>query len=533
MKRIVPAIVCQAALALSLCAQGTGELHFCLRADPKTFDPQLVEDEPSETVRYLTGGVLIRLNRSTQKLEPELASSWRISENGRRIDFHLRPGLQFSDGSALTADDVAWTIKRVFDPALHSPVGDVFRSGPGDVETRVIAPDAVTVRFPAPVSALALQFDQLTIQSHRAAGDQAPVAGPFVVAEYKPGNYVLLRRNNRYWKRDANGRQLPYLAGIRLDIQQNRDVESLWFRRGEIHLIGKLDPELYEALARESPASVHDAGPSLDWVQLWFNQVSAAPISAVRKGWFASTAFRRAISYAINREDICRVVYHGHAKPAAGPVSVSNRFWFNAALKPDEHSPSRALELLASDGFRKRGDTLFDRAGTAVEFSIVTNSGNRLHERILAMIQQDLAAIGIRVHTVTLDFPSLIERITRTYDYDACLLPLMAGLDPSDQMNVWLSSGAEHQWNPRQAKPATPWEAEVDALMRTQASASDDEARKAAWDRVQQIVHEQVPFIFLVNPDAMCAISPKLRNGAPALVWPQVFWNVERLVITP
>jgi len=532
-KRVFPAVVCQVALALGLSAQGTGELRFCLRADPKTFDPQLVEDEPSETVRYLTGGVLIRLNRSTQKLEPELASSWRVSESGRRIDFHLRPALQFSDGSALTADDVAWTMKRVLDPALHSPVGDAFRSGPGEVETRVTARDAVTIRFPAPLSALALQFDQLVIQSHRAAQDQGPVAGPFVVAEYKPGNYVLLDRNRHYWKRDAEGRQLPYLASVRLDIQQNRDVESLWFRRGQIQFIGKLDPELYELLARESPASVHDAGPALDWVQLWFNQVPSAPIASPRKAWFASTAFRRAVSYAINRDDICRVVYRGHAKPAAGPVSVSNRFWFNAALKPDELSPSRALELLASDGFRKRGDTLFDRAGRPVEFSIVTNSGNRLHERILAMLQQDLAAIGIRVRTVTLDFPSLIERITRTYDYDACLLPLIAGLDPSDQMNVWLSSGAEHQWNPRQAKPATPWEAEVDTLMRTQASASDDKARKAAWDRVQQILHEQVPFIFLVNPDAMCAISPKLRNAVPALLRPQVFWNVERLTVTP
>ena len=533
MKRMLRFAACQAALAAGLSAQGTGDLRFCLRADPKTFDPQLVEEEASETIRYLTGGVLIRLNRSTQKLEPELASSWRISENGRRIDFRLRPGLRFSDGSALTADDVAWTMKRVFDPALHSPVGDVFRSGPGDVETRVTAPDAITIRFPAAVSALALQFDQLAIQSRRTVQGKGPVAGPFEVADYKPGNYVLLDRNNRYWKRDANGRQLPYLAGIRLDIQQNRDVESLWFRRGQIQFIGKLDPELYDALARESPASVHDAGPSLDWVQLWFNQVPSAPVDAARKAWFASTAFRRAISYAIDRDDICRVVYRGHAKPAAGPVSASNRFWFNAALKPDEHSPSRALELLASDGFRKRGDTLFDRAGRPVEFSIVTNSGNRLHERILAMMQQDLAAVGIHVHTVTLDFPSLIERITRTYDYDACLLPLIAGLDPSDQMNVWLSSGAEHQWNPRQTKPATPWEAEVDSLMRAQASAGNDKARKAAWDRVQRIVHDRVPFIFLVNPDALCAISPKLRNAAPSLVWPQVFWNAERLAIAP
>ena len=533
MKPVPRAFACQAVFLLALSAQGSGELRFCLRSDPKTFDPQLVEDESSEAIRYLSGGVLIRLNRSTQKLEPALASSWQVSEKGRRIDFTLRPNLEFSDGTPLTAEDVAWTMRRVFDPALHSPVGDGFRSAPGDVETRVTAPGAITIRFPAPVSALALQFDQMAIECRGARKGQAPVAGPFAVAEYKPGDYVLLRRNEHYWKHGADGRPLPQAATMRLDIQQNRDVEALWFRRGQIHWIGKLDPELFDLIGRESPASVRDAGPSLDWVQLWFNQTPSAPIAPARRAWFASSAFRRAISLAINREDICRVVYHGHAQPAAGPVSPSNKLWFNAALQPDPHSPGRALDLLAADGFRKRGDTLFDRAGTAVEFSIVTNSGNRLHERMLTMIQQDLAAIGIRVRIVTLDFPSLIERITRTFDYDACLLPIVAGIDPSDQMNVWLSSGAEHAWYPRQPKPATPWEAEIDGLMHAQASAIDDKTRKAAWDRVQQIVHDQVPFIFVVNPDAMCAVSPKLRNAAPALVWPQVFWNADQLAVSP
>lgn len=527
------AIVCVCFCLTAALGQAGGELRFCLRSDPRTFDPQLVEDESSEVIRYLTGGVLIRLNRSTQTLEPALASSWRISEKGRRIDFKLRPNLRFSDGTPLTADDVAWTMRRVMNPALHSPVGDGFRSGPGDIETKVTAPDALTIRFPAPVSALALQFDQLAIECRLSTKGRARVSGSFEVAEYKPGNYVLLRRNEHYWKHGADGRSLPIAATVRLDIQQNRDVEALWFQRHQIHLISKLDPELYDLIGRDSPGTVYDAGPSLDWLQLWFNEVPSAPIAGTRKTWFASNSFRRAISLAIDREDICRVVYHGHAKPAAGPVSSSNRFWFNAALKPDPHSPSRALELLVADGFRKRGDTLFDRAGTPVEFSIVTNSGNRLHERTLAMIQEDLAVLGIHVRVVTLDFPSLIERITRTFDYDACLLPIVAGLDPSDQMNVWLTSGAQHEWYPQEPKPATAWEAEVDVLMRRQASEVDDQTRKAAWDRVQQIVHDQVPTVFLVNPDAMCAVSPKLRSAAPAFIWPQVFWNVDQLSVNP
>ena len=100
-------------MALMLCglaaASSASELRFCLRIDPKTFNPLLVEDEASQTVRYLTGGVLIRLNRYTQELEGELATKWKVSENGRRIDFDLRPGVRFSDGTPFTCDDVVYT----------------------------------------------------------------------------------------------------------------------------------------------------------------------------------------------------------------------------------------------------------------------------------------------------------------------------------------------------------------------------------------------------------------------------------------
>src|SRR5271165_308234 len=97
------------------------ELRFYLGSDPKTFNPALVSDDASETVRYLTGGVLLRLNRETQKLEPELAMAWRVSPDGRTITFTLRQGVYFSDGTPFTARDVTYTMDQLMDPALHSP----------------------------------------------------------------------------------------------------------------------------------------------------------------------------------------------------------------------------------------------------------------------------------------------------------------------------------------------------------------------------------------------------------------------------
>ena len=532
MLRYIAALFVTAALffAATPSAESAGELRFCLRGDPKSFNPLLVEDEYSETLLYLTGGVLVRLNRYTQELEGELATKWRVSENGRRIDFELRPNVRFSDGTQFTCEDVAYTMRRLMDPALHAPTADSFRSAPGPVETKCNGPSSVMVRLPAPVASLAARFDQVAMISSRSPKKEAAVLGPFMVTEYKPGVEVLLRRNPNYWKHDANGRQLPYLDSVRLDIQQNRELELLRFRRGELDIVNKLDPEMYDRLSREMPHRVVDAGPSLDWEVVFFNQVASSPLPEYKKAWFRSAEFRRAIWEGVNRDDISRIVYRGHAKPAAGPVSSSNRFWINAALKPPAYSPDAALALLSRDGFHRSGDSLVDRSGHPVEFSMITNAGNKLHERTLAMIQQDLAKLGIHLNVVVLDFPSLIERISRSYNYESVLMAFTnVDLDPSDQMNIWLSSGPNHQWNPGQKTPATPWEAEVDKLMQAQAAAQNIQQRKVYFDKVQQIVAEKAPMLFLVNPDALSAVSSNLKNVTPALLRPQIYWNVERL----
>jgi peptide/nickel transport system substrate-binding protein len=513
-------------------ANAANELRFCLRTEPKTFNPLLVEDESSSSIRYLTGGVLIRLNRYTQELEGELATKWKVSENGRRIDFELRRGVRFSDGTPFSCDDVAYTMRQLMDPALHSSTGDAFRSAPGEVEIKCTSPSSATVRFPGPVAALAKQFDEVAVLSAASPRKESAVLGPFELGEYKPGAYVLLKRNPNYWKRDANGHALPYLDSIRLEIQQNRELELLRFRRGELDLVNKLDPDMFDRLSSEMPRAVVDAGPSLDWETVFFNQLQNSPLPEYKRRWFRSADFRRAVSEAIRRDDMVRIVYHGHARAAAGPVSVANHFWLNPSIKPASGSDTAALALLQHSGFRRSGSALLDRDGNKVEFSMITNAGNKLHERMLALIQQDLARVGIELNVVALDFPSLIERISRTYNYESVLMAWSnIDLDPSAQMNIWLSSAANHQWNPSEKTPESVWEAQVDKLMQEQNSSQDPNKRKAYFDQVQQIVAEQAPMLFLVNPNALSAVAPNVKNATPAVLDPQTFWNAERLQI--
>lgn len=518
--------------ALAAVAAAESHLRFCVRTEPKSFNPLLVSNDAEETVRYLTGGVLVRLNRQSQQLEPELAESWKVSKDGRQITFKLRHGIVFSDGTPFSAEDVAYTVKQLMDPSLHSATGDAFRTGPGTVETRIIAPDHIVITFPAPVASLDRAFDQVAIMSSKSPKKEAAVLGPFFVADYKPGISVLLARNPNYWKKDSEGHRLPYIDSVQLDVQSNRDLELLQFRRREVDLINSLDSEYFDRLASVSPSLVRDAGPSLDTEQMWFNEVPKAPIPGYKRNWFRSTRFRIAVAHAINYQDLCRVVFNGHAQPAAGAVSPANKFWFNNKLKPYAYDPDDALKQLALDGFHMQDGTLFDRGGNKVEFSIITNAGNKYRENMALLIQQDLQKIGIQVSIATLDFPSLIERITQSFNYDAAILGLTnVDLDPNDQMNVWLSSSENHQWNPSQKSPSTPWEAEIDHLMRAQASATDLRVRKQSFDRVQEIVMEQAPFIYLVDRNALSAVSPAVKGAAPVALRPQTYWNAERLTI--
>jgi peptide/nickel transport system substrate-binding protein len=510
-------------------------LRFLMRADARTLDPLLVEDSSSETIRYLTSGVLVRLNRFTQQATPALATQWKVSEGGKRIEFVLRPGVRFSDGSAFVPADVVATVRRMMDPAVGSPLADEFGGAGKLVEAKVTGVDSVSIRFASPIANLPDLFDQVTIQSAKGVDRNKACLGPFVIADRKAGAFIRLRRNPNYWELDDQGNPLPRLDEIRIDIQTNPEAEALAFDRGEVDLIQNLDADLFERMARQGRRSnLHDAGPSLDTEQLWFNLVPTAPLPDYKKQWFASARFRRAFSAAIQRDDLCRLIYKSHAVPAVGPVAPSNKTFFNASLPGRSKSFEVAMKEIAADGFTRRGSDLFDRYGHLVELSIITNAGSKVHERMLVMIQQDVAKLGIRLNILTLDFPSLIERITRTFAYEAVLLSMTnVGIDPNEQMNVWLSSAPNHQWNPNQKSPATAWEREIDKYMTAQAAATDLTTRKKLFARVQEIAREQEPFIYLVHPNALCAISSRVRNAAPVLLRPQAYWNIERLAVDP
>jgi peptide/nickel transport system substrate-binding protein len=506
-----------------------GELAWAIGYDPKTFDPAKVDDQESELVRYLTAGVLLRFNRAALKEEPQLAENWSLSPDGRTLVFKLRAGLQFSDGTRLTARDAAWSIRRVLLPATGAPAAEEFLSASSvTVET----PDerTVIVHLPQRVIGIGKVFDEIAIEPADRDSEGRVTAGPFVVADYRRSQYVRLRRNPHYSGRDSKGAALPYATGIRLDIQGNQEQEVRLFERGEYDMIDSLPPEYFGLLRQKAPNAVRDLGPSLNTEQMWFNQAAGSPLPAWEKAWFQSQTFRVAISRAIHRADLARIAYEGHATPAYSFISPANAAWYNRSISVPHEDVSAAKAALAKSGFQMQRSQLTDAAGHPVKFSILTNAGNAARLKMATLIQEDLKEIGIQVTVVALDFPALIERLMHTQDYEACLLGLEnVDPDPNAMMNIWLSSSPNHQWSPAEKIPSTPWEAEIDRAMNLQGSSLKDTERKQAVDRVQQIVADQQPFIYLVYPNALYAVSPKLEGVQPSVLEPGLVWNIENL----
>jgi peptide/nickel transport system substrate-binding protein len=533
-----------------------GQLVVILRAEPRTLNPVLAIDSPSKDVVWRTMADLIHINAETQRTEPALARSWTVSRDGRRFTLALRRGVRFSDGDAFDADDVLFSFQVYLDENVASPQRDLLIVGGQPITLRKIDQHTVQVDLAEayataerlfhgiamlPRHLLEKPYHEGRLATTWTLGTPAQAfagLGPFRLKEHRPGQRLELERNPFYWKSDRAGNQLPYLDRIVFTFVPSEDAQAVRFQSGEANVTTRLSAANFAVLMRDQGTRNYellDAGPGLDYTFLFFNQnnlTEKGPAAVARKqAWFRQLPFRQAVSLAIDREGIVRLVYRGRATPLWGHVPPGNKLWVNRSLPMPGRSVARARQLLRQAGFTWKADgTLVDKEGQAVEFTVVTNTGNTERIQIATIIQDDLKQLGMRVNVVTLELRALLDRLLTTRDYEACVLGLGGGDgDPYSEMNVWLSSGGTHLWNPAQSQPATTWEAEIDTLMRRQLTTRDVPLRKRLYDRVQELVAQQLPIIALVSPNVLVGATKGLGNLRPAILDHHALWNVDEL----
>ncbi len=544
-------------IVISEVATRGGKLVSSLRSEPRTFNRLVDQSFPVDLFSILTSSKLIRVNRATRALEPGLVEKWATSPDNLTFTLTLRDGVTWSDGTPFTSADVLFTFQAIYDPKVGSVIANGVRVQGQPL--KVTAPDAktVVVTLPGAFGPGIAILDNVHIQpKHKlqaaldagrfsqALGVDTPPAnlaaiGPFVLRSYEPGQRMVFDRNPRYWKKDAAGIQLPYADQVVLEVVPDQNAELVRLQSGQIDMLQQQvrpeDVATLRPLIDQGRVRVLELGVGTDPDLLFFNLRSYYWEKDPRRDWITRKEFRKAISHAVDREAWANAVFLGAGVPIWGPITPGNKEWFSPNVPRYGFSVERAREILAGIGLTNRdGDEwLEDARNTEARFTLLTYRGNSSLERGAALLRDVLRPIGIAVDVVALEQGALVQRMLKG-EFESIMFFLSStNLDPSMNPDFWLSSGSAHIWNIGQSKPATDWEKEIDDLMRDITAQVDHNERRRLFEQVQRIFAEHLPVIYFVAPRLHMGVSSRVGGLEPAILRPQLLWNVDRITVQP
>jgi len=512
-------------------------LYLAVAGDPKSFNPIIAKETSTTDVTERLMGALTELQQPSLEITPALAESWEYDETGTVWTFHLKKGLQWSDGVPLTAFDVVFTIRDlIYNEEIPTSTRDVFSVDGRPIE--VDAPDSYTVVFSLPdrfapflllTSGLEIMpehklrpaLDAGTFNSTWGVGtppEEIVGCGPFRLKEFVPGQKIVCERNPYYWRNGENGEVFPKLEQIVMLVVPDQNATVLKFKSGEIDYLGVRGEDYTDILAGQEAGNytVIRTGPSLSSMFICFNQ-NPNGISRPQLDWFTDVEFRRAIAHAVDKQTMIQNVYDNLAYPQHAAESPALEKYFNAGVRQYPYDLERSKAILEEAGYRDRdGDGIReDQNGNPLEFTLVTNTESTQRVAVGTIMVDDLQKLGLQVYFVPVQFNALVTRMTSTFDWEAIIIGFSGVIDPNSSRNVWHSGGQLHMWNPRQENPATPWEAELDRLFDEGAKELDDLRRREIYRNYQEIIAEQLPVIYTVTPEKIYATRNKIANLEP------------------
>jgi peptide/nickel transport system substrate-binding protein len=518
-------------------------------SDPKSFNP-IIAKETSTTL--ITGFIfegLTKINGVTLEVEPSLALKWEVDKSGKIWKFYLRRDVLWNDGVKFTADDVVFTFNNlIYNDKIPTSSRDIFTIEGKKIKVRKI--DDYTVEFILPERfAPFLQFmsqeilpkhklEKVVVEGKFASSwgvnekvENIVGTGPYKLKEYRPGEWIILEKNNYYWKKDKEGFTLPYIEKIVFQIIPDPNMAILKFRTGEIDAISIRGQDYYvlKPLEKDKNFTIYDVGPSLSSEFLALNQNIDAKIPEYKKEWFYDINFRKCIAYAIDRNSIIKNVYAGFGTPLYGPMNSSCGFFYNDKIIKYEYDLKKARELLTKSGFIWRENNLYDKNGNRVEFTIITNSNNFERVQIGNIIQNDLEKLGMKVNLLPVEFNTLVNKLTISKDWEGVIIGLTGGIEPHGGKNVWHSNGQLHFWNFGN-KRNYEWEKEIDLLFEVGTKYLKPEERKKIYDRWQYIVTDYLPLIYTANSNVIYAVRNKFEN-LKITVYGGILHNIEEIKI--
>jgi len=466
-------------------------------AEPKALDPAAVTAVNDFRILMNLYDGLVRYKDGTLEVEPALATSWDISEDGTVYSFSLREGVSFHDGSAFDAEAVKFNFDRMLDE--NHPYHD---TGPfplafffSAVETVEVV-DPMTVKFTlnapyAPfLSNLAyptgLIVSPAAVAKHGADFGRNPSGtGAFRFAEWRSNEAVVIEANPDHWD------GAPELQAVVFRPITDANTRTAEMLAGGIDLMVEVPPVALSEFQGDGYTVHEQAGP-----HVWFLILNA------KEGPFADVRVRQAANYAINKKAIVNDVLEGTAEVAAGPTPPAFAWAYNESLEPYPYDPDKARALLAEAGAEGAELTFY-----------VTEGGSGMLDPVAmgTAIQADLQAVGLKVSIETYEWNTFLGEVNPGLEGKADMAEMAWMTNDPDTLPflalrtaAWPDKGgfnSGYYSNPK-----------VDELLEAARAATDQDERARLYQEMQAIVREDAPWVFVANWKQNAVTSDRVES---------------------
>lgn len=530
---------------------------------PKTFNPWNSKDNTSSSASEIMFDSLVTTDAYTGEVIPKMAKSIETLPDKKTYIIELRKGLKWSDGKEITADDVVYTWNTlIFGGFGNTSTRDaMYIDGKLPTVSKI---DKYTVKFvtPKPFSPFLRQISVPIAPEHvlKKITDRGPRAfdsfwssnvnpedlvtsGAFRLKEYVPAQRIVYERNPNYYIIDEKNQKLPYIDKYIMLIVGDLNNELLKFKSKEIDMVGLrgTNVSIFKEQEKHSDYQIFNLGPDTGTMYLGINMNNRKNstgkyyVDPVKQKWFNDLNFRKAVDYAIDRENIVFNIASGVGAPLFTPEPLSSIYLNEKVAQGHPQDMEKARQYLKESGFKiDKSGKLKDKEGNKVEFDLYTNAGNTERESIGVMIKQDLEDLGMSVNFKPVEFNTLVNKLTNTKDWDMVILGFTGSpLEPYGGKNVWYSNGTLHLFNMRgegETAKLLPWEKRLDEIFDAAALELDFDKRRALYEEYQQLIYNEKPLIYLYSPLRIYAVRKKFGNLHPTEIG-GVMHNIEEIYI--
>ncbi len=470
--------------------------------EPSVLIPMLAGDSASHEVAGLVFNGLVKYDTDLSIIG-DLAESWDISKDGLVITFHMKKGVKWTDGVEFTANDVMFGYKTIVDEKTPTAYSEDFKQVK---KAEVIDEYTFRVTYEKPFAPALSTWGNLVVLPKHLLEDKDiiksplgrdPVGmGPYKLDRWISGQELILDSNRDYFE----GR--PYIDQYMYRIIPDRATMFLELQTGGVDMMD-LTPVQYTKQTNTEYFRKNFQKfryPQFVYTYMGFN---------LKHPFFQDRRVRQAIAYAIDKSEIVDVVLFGLGSPATGPY-VPNTWPYNQNVKKYEYDPEKARQLLKEAGWEDR-DGVLEKDGMPFRFTILTNMGNALRMNTATIIQWRLAKVGIKVDIKALEWSTFVNEFIDKRRFEAVILGWQISPDP-DQYDIWYSGKTKE----KEFNFVSYNNPEVDALLEKGRRTFDIEERKKDYFRIQEILAEDQPYIFLYVPDATPIVHARFKGIKPS-----------------